>query len=44
MYEAFFGLWREPFSIAPDPAFLYLSERHREALARCVANRRSRNC
>ena len=32
MYEAFFGLRREPFSIAPDPAFLYLSERHREAL------------
>ena len=33
MYEAFFGLTRAPFSIAPDPQFLYLSERHREALA-----------
>ena len=30
---AFFGLQREPFSIAPDPRYLYLSERHREALA-----------
>ena len=33
MYETFFGLKREPFSIAPDPHFLYMSERHREALA-----------
>jgi general secretion pathway protein A len=33
MYESFFGLHHEPFSIAPDPRFLYLSDRHREALA-----------
>ena len=33
MYASFFGLQREPFSIAPDPRFLYMSERHREALA-----------
>ena len=33
MYNRFFGLTREPFSIAPDPRTLYLSERHREALA-----------
>jgi general secretion pathway protein A len=33
MYEAFFGLQQAPFSIAPDPHYLYLSERHREALA-----------
>ena len=33
MVESFFGLQREPFSIAPDPAFLYLSDKHREALA-----------
>jgi general secretion pathway protein A len=33
MYAAFFGLAREPFSIAPDPRFLFLSEQHREALA-----------
>lgn len=33
MYATFFGLGREPFSLAPDPRFLYMSERHREALA-----------
>ena len=33
MYEAFFGLQQEPFSIAPDPRFLYMSDKHREALA-----------
>ena len=33
MYEEFFRFKRKPFSIAPDPAFLFLSERHREALA-----------
>jgi len=33
MYAPFFGLKREPFSIAPDPRYLFMSERHREALA-----------
>ena len=33
MYAKFFGLEREPFSIAPDPRYLFMSERHREALA-----------
>jgi general secretion pathway protein A len=33
MYAQFFGLSREPFSIAPDPRYLFMSERHREALA-----------
>ncbi len=33
MYTAHFGLKREPFSLAPDPRFLFMSERHREALA-----------
>jgi general secretion pathway protein A len=33
MYTQFFGLRQEPFSIAPDPRYLYMSERHREALA-----------
>ncbi|HET6599204.1 MAG TPA: AAA family ATPase [Burkholderiaceae bacterium] len=33
MYAPFFGLTQEPFSIAPDPRYLYMSERHREALA-----------
>jgi general secretion pathway protein A len=33
MYASFFGLKHEPFSIAPDPRYLYMSKRHREALA-----------
>jgi general secretion pathway protein A len=33
MYTQFFGLKQEPFSIAPDPRYLFMSERHREALA-----------
>ncbi|MFZ5539616.1 MAG: ExeA family protein, partial [Pseudomonadota bacterium] len=33
MYARFFGLQQEPFSIAPDPRYLFMSERHREALA-----------
>jgi len=33
MYQSYFGLAEAPFSIAPDPRFLYLSQRHQEALA-----------
>ena len=33
MYTTHFGLKESPFSITPDPKFLYLSSRHREALA-----------
>ena len=33
MYEKHFGLTERPFSIAPDPRFLYMSHQHREALA-----------
>ncbi|MCL1056835.1 AAA family ATPase [Shewanella gelidimarina] len=33
MYKAFFGLKDNPFSIAPNPHYLFLSDRHREALA-----------
>ena len=33
MYAAFFGLRQPPFSIAPDPRYLFMSEHHREALA-----------
>jgi len=33
MYQHFFGLVDAPFSIAPDPRYLYLSQRHQEALA-----------
>ncbi|HKQ22978.1 MAG TPA: AAA family ATPase [Burkholderiales bacterium] len=33
MYQHYFGLAGAPFSIAPDPRYLYLSQRHQEALA-----------
>jgi general secretion pathway protein A len=33
MYLSFFGLNEKPFSITPDPRYLFLSERHAEALA-----------
>jgi general secretion pathway protein A len=33
MYLAFFGLNEKPFAITPDPRYLFLSERHAEALA-----------
>ena len=33
MYKEYFGLEELPFSIAPDPRYLYMSEQHREALA-----------
>ena len=32
MYTTFFGLREMPFSITPDPAYLYMSPRHQEAL------------
>jgi general secretion pathway protein A len=33
MYESFFGLKEPPFSLTPDPRFLWLSETHEEGLA-----------
>ena len=33
MYLKFFGLSEAPFAITPDPAFVYLSPEHRDALA-----------
>ena len=33
MYSKHFNLTENPFSIAPDPRYLYMSEKHREALA-----------
>jgi len=33
MYNHYFSLKGAPFSIAPDPRYLFMSERHREALA-----------
>jgi general secretion pathway protein A len=36
MYKEHFGLTNLPFSIAPDPRFLYMSGQHREALAHLI--------
>jgi general secretion pathway protein A len=36
VYAAHFGLTERPFSLAPDPRYLFLSEGHREALAHLV--------
>ncbi len=33
MYLNYFGLTEQPFSIAPNPDYLFLSDRHKEALA-----------
>ncbi len=32
MYESFYGLKHRPFSMLPDPGFLYLSKKHQTAL------------
>lgn len=42
MYNAFFGLSENPFNLSPDPAFLYRSEQHEEALANLVYGVQSR--
>lgn len=36
MYNNYFGFSEAPFSISPDPRFLYMSERHRDALAHLI--------
>ncbi len=36
MYKAFFGLTSNPFNLSPDPAFLYKSRFHEEALANLI--------
>jgi len=36
MYLEFYGLREAPFAITPDPRFVFLSERHRDALAHLV--------
>jgi general secretion pathway protein A len=41
MYLDYFGLQEAPFSIAPDPRYLFMSERHREALAHLMYGIRS---
>ena len=36
MYKEFYGLTERPFSKTPDPRFMYLSRKHKEALSRLV--------
>ena len=36
MYNSYFGFKESPFSIAPDPRYLYMTDQHREALAHLV--------
>ncbi|HUS07733.1 MAG TPA: AAA family ATPase [Bryobacteraceae bacterium] len=36
VYKAFFGFKEDPFSLSPDPAFLYRSEQHEEALSNLI--------
>lgn len=33
MYENFYGLRERPFTIVPNPAYLYMSEKHKQAFA-----------
>lgn len=35
MYESYFGLKERPYSISPDPRFIFLTTQHQEALAKC---------
>lgn len=36
MYERFFGLREKPFNVTADPAFLFLSRRHKEAFSHLI--------
>lgn len=42
MYNAFFGFKENPFSLSPDPMFLYRSTQHEEALANLIYGVQSR--
>jgi general secretion pathway protein A len=42
MYNAYFGFTENPFNLSPDPAFLYRSAQHEEALANLVYGVQSR--
>jgi general secretion pathway protein A len=35
MYQEFYGLAEIPFSISPDPRYMFLTSQHKEALAKC---------
>jgi len=42
MYRAFFGLTESPFSLSPDPSFLFRSLQHEEVLANLIYGVQSR--
>ncbi len=42
MYNAFFGFSQSPFNMSPDPAFLFRSAQHEEALASLIYGVQSR--
>jgi general secretion pathway protein A len=42
MYNAFFGFQQNPFSMSPDPSFLFRSPHHEEALANLIYGVQSR--
>jgi general secretion pathway protein A len=42
MYNAFFGFKQNPFNLSPDPAFLFRSQHHEEALANLIYGVESR--
>jgi len=42
MYNAFFGFTQNPFNMSPDPAFLFRSTQHEEALANLIYGVQSR--
>jgi len=44
MYRKYFGLQENPFSIAPDPRYLYMSALHQEALAHLLFGVQSDGC
>jgi general secretion pathway protein A len=43
MYESFYGLREKPFNLTPDPRFLYLSKKHKEAFAHLLYGIRNRS-
>jgi general secretion pathway protein A len=44
MYNDYFGFRENPFSIAPDPRYLYMSEMHQDALAHLDFGASSEGC
>ena len=44
MYNEYFGFRENPFSIAPDPGYLYLSEMHQDGLAHLKYGLSSEGC